>query len=216
MLPRQSVPLHSEDQAILDDARQLCRQLGIYKKGILGLNWTDRVEFYRTPPDHVLIFHDELILPKHFMGKLTAEEWRPLVASALIHSKILKQKFLRGILRVLVPAFLIMFLGTYVVEHIFPNTSLTSTIAINASLFFGIGLIVLALVHQFRLLKRFYLEADGEAGELLGVDHFINVLKKMDSIGIPRTAPARDQPSIWERIRNLEITSNASGPTPSV
>ena len=214
MLPRQSLPIHSEDQEILDDARQLCRQLGIYKKGLIGLSWTDRIEFTRTPPDHVLIFHDELILPKHFMGKLTAEEWRPLVASALIHRKILKQKFLRGVMRTLVPAFLVMFLGTYVVEHVFSDNSLRSLIAINVSLFFGIGLILLALVRDFRLLKKFYLEADAEAGKLLGVGRFLGVLEKMSSIGIPRTQPARDQPNLRERMRNLQMVSSAVRPTP--
>ena len=215
MLPSGSVPRHPEDQEILDDARDFCRQQGIYWKGLIGLTWTDRIEFYRTPPDHVLIFHDELILPKHFMGKLTAEEWRPLVASALIHRKILKKKFLRGIMRTLVPALLAMFLGTYVVEHVFSDSSLTSLIAINVSFFgVGIGLVVLALVRQFRLLKRYYLEADEEAGKLLGVDPFLRVLEKMNSIGIPRTQPGRDQPNLQERIRNLQKVSSAVRPTP--
>jgi len=215
MLPSRSVPRHPEDQEILDDARDFCRQQGIYWKDLIGLSWTDRIEFYRTPPDHVLIYHDELILPKHFMGKLTAEEWRPLVASALIHRKILKKKFLRGIMRTLVPALLAMFLGTYVVEHVFSDSSLTSLIAINVSFFgVGIGLVVLALVRQFRLLKRYYLEADEEAGKLLGVDPFLRVLEKMNSIGIPRTQPGRDQPNLQERIRNLQKVSSGVRPTP--
>jgi len=115
----------------------------------------------------------------------------------------------------LVPAFLAMFLGTYVVEHLFSDSSLTSLIAINVSFFgVGIGLVVLALVRQFRLLKRYYLEADEEAGKLLGVDAFLRVLERMNSIGIPKTQPGRDQPNLQERIRNLQKVSSVVRPTP--
>jgi hypothetical protein len=79
MFPHGSDSPQAEDQKILDDAREL-----VASSASTETYWGEmdrRIEFYRTPPDHVMIYHDELVLP-HLRGKLDADEWKPLVASA--------------------------------------------------------------------------------------------------------------------------------------
>jgi hypothetical protein len=208
----ESVPLDSQDREILDYAQQLCRQLG-YKRKILDVTWTDRIDFYRTPPDYVLIYRNELILPKNLMGKLNTEDWKPLVASAVIHRSTINKKTVRGLAKTLLPAFLVMYFGVFTVEHILTGNSLTSSLVANASFATGIGLVVYALARMFRQFKRFYLEADEEASRLFGIDAVVSALEKMRSIGVARVAPARDQPRIQERISNLLKASPAHGPS---
>src|SRR5712664_4595245 len=64
---------------ILEDAGRLFKQLVIQKPEPDAVSVADRL-----PADFVMVLYGEIILPAQMVGRLTPEEWRPLVASSII------------------------------------------------------------------------------------------------------------------------------------
>ena len=96
----QKTELRSPDaQKILEDARSLFRQLGIQKPEPEIVSSADGI-----PPDFVIVLYGEIILPAQMIGKLTPEEWRPLVASSIIFNyAILRGRNMGALPRIFLP-----------------------------------------------------------------------------------------------------------------
>ena len=203
MYPRGSVPIHAEDQKILDDTRELCRQLNIHNTTVQELSWAEQFARVKFQPDQTPIYRGELFLHKSLIGKLTPEELRPLIASTLIHNERAKSNFLRGVATLLLPAILTMFIETYIVEHIFSDGSTVSSLAYGTSVLLGFGLVFFAFTRLWRIFPRSWFDADRETSKLLGIGSVLSVLEKMDSMGFGHGRPLREQPSIRKRMANL-------------
>jgi Zn-dependent protease with chaperone function len=149
------------------------------------------------------------------MGKLTVEEWRPLIASSLVLEKKIKRS-MRGRTFLLTGLPIILALGG------------TIGVAIVLQMSWVIFLYPLILLPLAILggrsynsdLKKARMDADVHASAVVGKNLFLNVLKKIDNMGlndIERLKSGRggrrlaSLPSITERIENLQNVSSLAG-----
>lgn len=84
MRPSHDSPHSPDDEKILSCAIDLFRQLGITKPEPDTIAWDDDMK-----PDLVVVKFGEVRLPRRMMGKLTAEDWRPLLAPSIIYNNVL-------------------------------------------------------------------------------------------------------------------------------
>lgn len=197
------MPLHAEDQKILDDTRELSRQLGIRKTIVREIGWADRFGMVKFQPDMIPIYKGEMLVHGALMDKFGSDELKPLIASTLLHREWISRTAVRGILGYLVPAFLATYVIGYIAEHIFSSNTTTAETAVFISVLFGFGLVLLSMRHIFRSFRRVWYDADRRTAQLLGNDRFLSVLGKLDAMGFGRGKPMREQPSVRDRITNL-------------
>jgi len=129
--------------------------------------------------DWCFFFRHAILMPARMMGKLTPEEWRPLIASSILYQKQLRRSAdRRQALYTLLPSFLL----------------LLSSISVVAILMtYWASLVVLLLIFPLLVvgnrrsgpyLKKAMLEADTKASALTGKESFLQILRKVD---IPAT-----------------------------
>ena len=146
------------------------------------------------------------------MGKLTVEEWRPLIGSSLMFEKKIRRT-LRG------RAFLLTGLPLIVALAV----PISAAIVLQMSwliILYPVLVLPLAYLGGRRYssdLKKARLEADTQASAVIGKDSLMAVLKKIDNMGlddIDRLKTGRGGrrlaglPSITERIENLQTVSS--------
>ncbi len=199
------VPLHPEDQEIIEVAQDLCRQLNIYKLTPRTVSWIDRIGIRKVPLDYIFLFQNAIRLPKPLMGKLKAEDWRPLLASSLIYFNTLSKDMFVGMLRTIVPATLAFPLILVIAFRFFPFQSLLS----QATFFSIIALFIIfyafMFVRWFGYQKRLQFKADRRAVDLVGKEQLLEALKKIESLGAGKgnVLSRAVRPSIQERIDKL-------------
>jgi hypothetical protein len=146
------------------------------------------------------------------MGKLTIEEWRPLIASSILFEKKMKRR-LRGKAFLLTALPVILALAVPIAAAIVFHTALLI-------LLYPVLVLPLAYLGSRSYssdLKKARLEADTQASAAVGKNQLLDVLKKIDSMGlddIDRLKIGRGGrrlaglPSITERIENLQAASS--------
>ena len=146
------------------------------------------------------------------MGKLTVEEWRPVIASSLVFEKEIKRS-MRGTAFLLTGMPLIVALGGTIGVAILLQMSWIIFL-------YPVILFPLAILGGRRYnsdLKKARLEADKQTSGVIGKDPLLQVLKKIDMMGlddIDRLKSGRggrrlaSLPSITERIDNLQGLSS--------
>jgi hypothetical protein len=148
------------------------------------------------------------------MGKLTVEEWRPLIASSILFEKKMKPR-LRGKSFLLIGMPLIISLALPIAAAIVLRMSWI--IFLYPVLVIPLG--ILGNRSYSRDLKRARLEADTQVSAVIGKDSLMDVMKKIDMMGlddIERLKTGRGGrrlaglPSITERIENLQSASSLS------
>ena len=151
-------------------------------------------------------------MPARMMGKLTVEEWRPLVASLLLFEKKIRRT-LRG------RAFLLT--GMPLIISLAVPISVAILLQM-AWIIFLYPILVLPLAYlggrsYSRDLKKARLETDTQVSALIGKDSLLNVLRKIDVMGlddIGRLKTGRGGrrlaglPSITQRIENFQTVSS--------
>jgi MFS family permease len=147
------------------------------------------------------------------MGRLTVQEWQPLIASSLIYEK----KLTRTLRRRIVYAIGLMFL-------LLAGPLIASALL---RMVWVAAFYVVFVVPAFLLARRLYypyvrearLMSDREASEAVGRDSLLDVFKKIDMMGlweIEKRKTGRGRwnsrssgvPSITERMDNLESYSS--------
>jgi len=177
------------------------------------MEWIPAGRSTRTvPSDWCSFLRHSMVMPARMMGKLTVEEWRPLIASSILFEKRMKRK-LRG------KAFLLTALPVI----------LALAVPIAAAIVFHAALLILlypVLVLPLAYLgsrsyssdlKKARLEADSQASAVIGKNQLLDILKEIDMMGlddIDRLKTGRGGrrlaglPSITERIQNLHGLSS--------
>jgi len=156
-----------------------------------------------------------MILPARMMGKLTVEEWRAIIASSLIFEKKIKRS-MRGTTFLLTGLPLIVSLGG----------TITAAILLQMPwiiFLYPLLLFPLAILGGRRYnsdLKKARLEADTQTSTVMRKDPLLQVLKKIDMMGlddVDRLKSGRggrrlaSLPSITERIEHLQGVSSLNG-----
>ncbi len=149
------------------------------------------------------------------MGKLTVEEWRAIIASSLIFEKKIKRS-MRGTTFLLTGLPLIVSLGG----------TITAAILLQMPwiiFLYPLLLFPLAILGGRRYnsdLKKARLEADTQTSTVMRKDPLLQVLKKIDMMGlddVDRLKSGRggrrlaSLPSITERIEHLQGVSSLNG-----
>ncbi len=213
MFGRPSIPLHPEDQRIVEIARELCQRLHIYKVNPRTVSWVEKQGLVRVPPDQILFGMDNIILPRNTMGKLDPEEWKPLLASALIYYWRYQWKIVRGMLVRTLPAVLLVVPGVVVLDRIFRGQfALFQIIVFTVYLPFSLIVVLYSQLLFFRHMKGLWFKADQEAAELAGREGLLQGLRKIESLGFEgRGLSARlmARPSVAKRINRLQFQEPA-------
>jgi Zn-dependent protease with chaperone function len=146
------------------------------------------------------------------MGKLTVEEWRPLIASSILFEKKMKRR-LRGKAFLLTALPVILALAVPIAAAIVFHTALLI-------LLYPVLVLPLAYLGSRSYsseLKKARLEADTQASAVVGKNQLLDILRKIDMMGlddIDRLKTGRGGrrlaglPSITERIQNLQGLSS--------
>ncbi len=149
------------------------------------------------------------------MGKLTVEEWRPIIASSLVLEKKIKRS-MRGTTFLLTGMPLIVALGGTIGFAIL--LQMPWIIILYPALLFPLA--ILGGRRYNSDLKKARLEADTQSSVVMGKELLLQVLKKIDTMGlddIDRLKSGRggrrlaSLPGITERIENLQRVSFLAG-----
>ena len=204
MFSRRNVPIHPEDEKILAISRELCAQLNYYKRNVQAISWKGRIGARRFPLDALMIiprFHI-LQLSDRAMGRLSPEEWRPILASGLLYYKNLN----RGMLKVILPTIAIALLSPFI---ILADVKLLGSsqfgVLYDIVLIALIIILMLSIIPFMILHKKLYLEMDDKAIQIVGKESLIASLTKLASIDQSTTTGKTGffRPRIQERIQHL-------------
>ncbi len=206
-------PFDKVADRILEMARGLCLLLDIPVLYLKSIVWTDSTWSPRgggrlVPSDQSLILPaGDLCLAKRMQEKLTAEEWKPIIASALIYQKKLAPKLKgKALANIVLPvASSVVILGAIL--------ALSKNLRI-ALLFLVIPTLVLLLgfTRFTPYQKRASLEADSQATKLVDRGFFVEALRKIQALGMKDVedrerkaarGSVSEFPSITERLDNL-------------
>jgi len=146
------------------------------------------------------------------MGKMTVEEWRPVIASSLVFEKKIKRS-MRGTTFLLTGMPLIVALGGTIGVAIL--LQMAWIIILYPALLFPLA--ILGGRRYNSDLKKARLEADRQTSALIGKDPLLQVLRKIDTMGLNDVNLLKSGrggrrlaslPSISERIDKLQGLSS--------
>jgi hypothetical protein len=201
---RRNVPVHPEDEKILSTFREVCAQLNYYKFNIQAISWKGRIGARRFPPDALIIiprFH-VLQLSNQAMGRLSPEEWRPILVSGLLYYK----NFNRGMLKAILPTMATALLSPFIILADVKLLGSSQFGVLYDLVLVALIIIVMLSIIPFLLLhKKLYLEMDDKAVQIVGKESLIASLTKLASIDQSMTTGKTGffRPSIQERIQHL-------------
>ncbi|OLD11686.1 MAG: hypothetical protein AUI97_08915 [Crenarchaeota archaeon 13_1_40CM_3_52_17] len=196
-----------DDERILKYAGELFHPFGITKPDPDTVVWDDNMD-----PDRVIVQLGEAKLPRSMMGRLTAEEWKPLLAPAIILGYFLLPRQPRDtILRLVLPLGIgevpltVALLKTLPLGRQDPALSISllfATIIIWASY----ALLMVALWSR-RAWRGLFYTADGQAADKLGREVLLATLTKygetISVTGYPRKR-LHLWPTVSQRIERLQ------------
>jgi hypothetical protein len=200
-------------------ANSLGQQLDLPGLNLRDIRWMEWIPAGRStrsvPSDWCMFLRHSMVMPARMMGKLTVEEWRPIIASSLMFEKKVKRS-MKGTTFLLTGMPLIVALGGTIGVAILLQMSWI--IILYPALLFPLAILG---GRRYNLdLKKARLEADTQTSTVIGKDPLLEVLKKIDMMGlddIDRLKSGRggrrmsSLPSITERIEHLQGVSLLSG-----
>lgn len=220
---RRPLPTSPDDPRLLETASNLGQQLDFSSLDLREVRWMEWVPAGRSvrpvPSDWCFFQRHSMIMPAHMMGKLTVEEWRPLIASSLIYEKKIARSLRGRALLLIVLPFVLVLAGTFAASILLRMSWITLLYII---LIIPVG--VLGSRRYNSDMKRARLEADTQASAVAGRDLFLNTIRKIDAMGLDdvdrlktgrRGRRIAGLPSITERIENLQGFPSAATYQPS-
>jgi Zn-dependent protease with chaperone function len=159
----------------------------------------------------MLIFKEDIRLPRILMGKLDPEDWRGLIASALYYYNNYQRVSMVSLLTMILPFaigfVLVLVLGFRLFEA---QSELRLFLPLVIAVYGAIQL--LALRHYFRSFSGLWYRADKLSAEIVGKDSLLKALEKAKTVG---EASGIRQPrlatwaSLENRISHLNTPKNS-------
>ncbi len=204
MLPSENTSQGPDDEKILKYAIELFRQLGITKSEPDTVSWEDN-----TDPGLLTVQLGEVKLPRSMMGRLAAEDWKPLLAPPIIYSYFLLRDPIRDYaLRLFLPLAigfcLVGFDAIQIIRSSQPEYVRELNLANLVILLLYIPVIVLYVRRRWRSL--FY-AADRQATEKVGKDLLLAALAKYGKTISATGYPLKRlhlRPTVGQRIEHLQ------------
>src|SRR5712691_2803173 len=192
---------------ILEDAGSLFKPLGIQKPEPDAVSSTNGL-----PADFVIVLYGEIILPAQMVGKLTPEEWKPLVASSIIFQyAIIRRQNWAALPLIALPLAGAVALTLVLVGVLDPRRSNgLLEITLTGSVF--TATLVLMLPYLNRWSQGGRLKADREAARIVGKDSMLQSLTRIRNLAQEANTQRRIRgygfaPSLVQRIANLQRES---------
>jgi hypothetical protein len=163
------LPVTEYDQRILDITKELCLQLDILNYNPTFVSWETTDSRYRGP---VEFRYDECLVEKYCLTMsakmretLEPDELRPIIASSLVFSKVLRPRGVRQIVLTLVALVVVAIVFAVTLPDLFPlGILLLPTVTLPLSIFYA------------RRLRRL---ADRRACDLVSAATFLTTLNKV-------------------------------------
>ena len=172
------------------------------------------------PLDECILSKSQIMLPAAMRSKLEPDEWKPIVASALILSKKLRRKMLERTLIVLAALILVSASLFLTLPALLPGlvtscrggTCGTAPLGYYIAVYVGLTLPIIGTpITAILLGRKLKLVADRMAAEIVGVSSFLLVLNKIANLAAGQTqakkrlgGPLSPFPSLSSRIINLQ------------
>lgn len=212
--------LRKIDEDIIEIVREFSERVGRAGPKIREVVWADNPGLAPDWPE--FSFHEKLALRPDLRGKLTSDEWRPLLASSTVfetnfrgRERLFRIYALFSIaislaLTVLFFLFLLNFVGRLLLPA-GPVPSRTAGGFSYLTIFFFFGAFFLLIAPASPYFRRLRLRADQIACEEFGTrQDLLAVLEKIDEMPITQQGRIARvftfAPSISRRIRNLDHT----------
>lgn len=228
-----------EDGRILQVAKELCYNLriAIDPIAVYYVVWLKFEGIRKYPSDQCSLGakglrRGWLHLPASLRGQLSPTEWKPLIASSLIHEfdpKIRRKLRFRYVVAPL--AFSITGLVLILATRLFYTTFPEATSAAERFLLLQFPLVLLPLaagvffsMRKWNVrVRKYFLQADSLAAGIVGKAEMVQTLSKIDSMALPDIEERKQiTPSVWsagkalpwpsisERIQRLQEMQNRS------
>jgi hypothetical protein len=194
----------SDDEKILKYAGDLFRQLGIPKSEPDTVSWEDN-----TDPSLVTVQLGEVKLPRSMIGRLTAEDWKPILAPPIIYSYFLLRNPIRDYaLRLFLPLAIgfcaVGFDVIQIIRSSQPEYIGELNLANLVILLLYIPVIALYVRRRWRSLSY---TADRRAADTVGKEVLLEALAKYrDTISATGSPPKRLRlwPTLSQRVERLQ------------
>ena len=192
---------------ILEDAGSLFKQIGIQKPELDAVSSTNGL-----PADFVIVLYGEIILPAQMVGKLTPEEWKPLVASSIIFQyTIIRRQNWAALPLIALPLAGAVALTLVLIGVLDPRRSngLLEITLIGSVL---TATLVLMMPYLNRWSQGGRLKADREAARIVGKDSMLQSLTRIRNLAQEANTQRRIRgygfaPSLNQRIAKLQTES---------
>jgi hypothetical protein len=208
--------LASDEEKIILYSRDLSEQLGVPELKPQNVSW--------SPWSLILVLSDSVRLPKRMRGRLTPEEWKPLIASSIIHQGLVadaRHKKFNDKKLVLTHFFPQMLVPTLLLDGVILLSFRVNGVVYRYALLVG-GLagwlaFVLPMMRRFLFVttKDLQFRADREAADIVGKETLLVVLEKIGGMELDRHPRFDDRwslrPSTRQRIEKLQNYSTYSG-----
>jgi hypothetical protein len=227
-----SVGNDERSRAILEIVKGLCRQLGLSNYNPQSLLWSDyafdtgeHISPLEMAYDRPILFSDKIVLRKKARDVLEPEEWKSIIAPALIAKKRWPHAVRNMALTIFGSLLVALVAGTLALPFLFPEqTVIRNRVGdplglVNAAglSYFLIGIIVyiiLGFLLFLRWAKRLGRRAERETVQLIGKEQYLKTFKKLEDF--LSSLPAGDERDkdlarVRERIREAQVFQ----PTPS-
>ncbi len=189
---------------ILEDAGSLFKQIGIQKPEPDAVSSTNGL-----PADFVMVLYGEIILPAQMVGRLTPEEWRPLVASSIIFQyTIIRRQNWAALPLIALPLAGAVALTLVLIGILDPGRSNgLLEITLIGSVF--TATLVLMMPYLNRWSQGGRLKADREAARIVGKDSMLQSLTRIHNLAQEPNTQRRIRgygfaPSLNQRIAKLQ------------
>ena len=208
MLPSKDASQSPDDEKILKYAVELFRKLGITKPEPDTLVWEDHMD-----PNTATVRFGEVKLPRIMMGRLTAEDWRPLLAPAIIYGYLLlRDEHRDSALRLILPlglASVASMYSTLQIIHLSQLAYFRELVIANLILFLAYAASVIVLYNKRRWRSLPY-GADRRASGIVGREVLLAALAKygetLSATGYPLKR-LHLWPTVGQRIEHLNKTA---------
>ena len=200
----------NEDQGILTALSDVSDKLGLPYRPASLVMWQTTIRqgkrgFQMVPPGQCLVQNDTIYFAENMKGRLSPEDWKPIMVSALIYPR-LRGKLIEAILLRLIPILGVYVAAWIVLPSFFPTVTYYSPqgqpVSVNNNgwlilIFAGFAIMFLTIAIVIMSAGKIKLAADRKAADMIGKAAFLETLNKL------RQASPSDVRSVERRIRNL-------------
>ncbi len=204
--PDAKAPEHDQ---IIQAAREIAQPLSMPPASFQRVLWIKHF-----PSDRCGFRTDTVFLSQNMIGRLEPEEWKPLLASYLIHKRTRRKGLLPTALLTALEYIVILFVGIGLIATVFGRNG--GVIALG---YFLVTFSIFSVNRSTQDTKKRKLRADIEATKIVDREKFLQTLRKIDSFRMKDVERAKKsgllsnfstRPSITARISNLVAEVDSS------